>query len=63
MLERVKAAGLDEELAPATWLDDTIGVLFQALEKQGLADNTLVIFMQDNGHHGGKGSVYLNLWA
>jgi len=58
VLDRVKAAGLDEELAPATWLDDTIGVIFQTLEKQGLADNTLVIFMQDNGHHGGKGSCY-----
>jgi len=58
VLERVRKAGLDEELAPATWLDDTIGVLFQRLEKWGVADNTLVIFMQDNGHHGGKGSVY-----
>jgi len=58
VLERVKAAGLDEELAPATWLDDTIGVLFQSLEKWGLAENTLVVFMQDNGHHGGKGSCY-----
>ncbi len=58
VLARVQAAGLDEELAPATWLDDTIGVLLQTLEKHNLADNTLVIFMQDNGHHGGKGSVY-----
>jgi len=58
VLERVKKAGLAEELAPATWLDDSIGALFQGLEKAGVADNTLVIFMQDNGHHGGKGSCY-----
>ncbi len=69
VFERVKAAGLDEELAPATWLDDTIGVLLAKLEKLGIADNTLVIFMQDNGHHGGKGSVYeggadvLGMWT
>ncbi len=58
VLERVHQAGLDEELAPTTWLDDSIGALFHGLEKAGVADNTLVIFMQDNGHHGGKGSCY-----
>ena len=30
--------------------DDTVGQVLQALEKNGVADNTLVIFTADNGH-------------
>ncbi len=32
-------------------LDDSIGLLFEELEAQGIADNTLVIFTSDNGPH------------
>ncbi len=40
--------------------DDELGMVLNTLEQRGLADNTLVIFMGDNGHafpHG-KGSLY-----
>ena len=40
--------------------DDKLGMVLATLEKRGLAENTLVIFMGDNGHafpHG-KGSLY-----
>ncbi|VGO14036.1 Arylsulfatase [Pontiella desulfatans] len=30
-------------------LDDSIGAMFQALEKTGQADNTVIVFMSDNG--------------
>ncbi len=40
--------------------DDELGMVLNVLDKRGLANNTLVIFMGDNGHafpHG-KGSLY-----
>ncbi|MBM3761546.1 MAG: sulfatase [Acidobacteria bacterium] len=46
-----------DEIARA---DDELGMVLGVLEKRGLAENTLVIFMGDNGHafpHG-KGSLY-----
>ncbi len=52
-----------------TNIDDNMGRLLDHLEAQGIADNTLVIFMTDNGpttrlYHAGlrdqKGSVYEN---
>ncbi len=58
VLKRVAEAGLDEKLAPATWLDDSVGALLNKLDELKIAGNTLVMFMQDNGHHGGKGSCY-----
>jgi arylsulfatase A len=39
------------------YLDSRIGKIFQALEKQGLMDNTLIIFTSDNG-----GMVSGNCW-
>jgi arylsulfatase A len=35
-------------------LDWSVGQIFQALEKQGLAENTIVIFTADNGHAPGS---------
>lgn len=36
-------------LAMCEWTDDTIGELLEGLEERGLADNTLVLFVVDNG--------------
>ena len=57
--ERLQAAGLpvSSQQVGALLLDDQIGALRAALERLGLADNTLLIFTQDNGQIG-KGSVY-----
>jgi len=38
-----------------TVLDDYVGAVLDALEEQGLAENTLVIFTSDNGPHGEGG--------
>ncbi len=58
VLKRVKDAGLDEDLAPATWFDDSVGALLKRLKELKIVNNTLIIFTQDNGHHGGKVSNY-----
>ncbi|MEN8734024.1 MAG: sulfatase [Lentimonas sp.] len=39
-----------------TELDHSVGLVFQALRDNGLDENTLVVFLADNGHHGKVGS-------
>ncbi len=40
-------------MAAITYMDEAIGQILQLLNEHGLADNTLVVFLSDNG--GGKG--------
>lgn len=47
--ERLKAAGLPEETAYCTWLDDAVGSLLDKIESLGLKKDTLVIFSSDHG--------------
>lgn len=47
--ERLKAAGLPEETAYCTWLDDAVGALLDKIESLGLKEDTLVIFTSDHG--------------
>ena len=51
--EPFRAMGLDERTvgyyANISWLDDTIGELMELLEKSGKADNTVIMFIVDNG--------------
>jgi len=58
IFERVKAAGLHEGAAPATWLDDSIGAILKKLEELKLTEDTFIIYFNDHGHEGGKGSLY-----
>lgn len=59
VLDRVKAAGLPEEAAAATWLDDGIGALMKKLEELGIADDTLIIYFDDHGMESrAKGTCY-----
>ncbi len=58
VLERAKAAGIEERLAPATWLDDGIGAVLNRIDELGLAEDTLVVFLNDHGVEQGKGSCY-----
>lgn len=55
--DRFTAMGLEPKPA-ATWamcenIDDNVGRIFQTLEKSGLAENTIVLFLTDNGGIGG----------
>lgn len=59
VLRRVKAAGLPEEAAAATWLDDGVGAVREALERNGIADNTMIIYFNDHGmEYSSKGTCY-----
>lgn len=67
LLEKYLAAGRPRALAAyyamCEWLDETCGDLLDYLEKKGVADQTLVIFVADNGwtqgaqRHGAFGSA------
>ena len=60
VFDRVRKAGLDEkESAALLWLDDMVGAILKTLDYLKLRDNTMVVFMQDNGHRReGKNTVY-----
>lgn len=57
VLKRVKEAGLTEEEAGYTSMDDSVGVLLDKLDELGIADNTIFVFVSDHGSNG-KGSVF-----
>jgi len=42
------------------YMDEEVGMLFRELEEKGLADNTVVIFIGDNGRCNIKGKGYLH---
>ncbi len=48
-----KRAKRQRYMAAVTYMDEAIGQMLDALEEQGQADNTLVIFFSDNGGGGG----------
>jgi arylsulfatase A-like enzyme len=56
--ERMKKAGIPENMGHATWLDDGIAALLKNLEASGKLDNTVIIFFSDNTTMGGKGTCY-----
>jgi len=55
--ERLKAAGIDERNAMATWMDDAVGAILKAVGQYGLTRNTIVLFISDNPTRG-KNSCY-----
>jgi arylsulfatase A-like enzyme len=46
-------------MAAVTYMDEAIGQMLDALEEQGQADNTIVIFYSDNGGGGGSDNTPL----
>ncbi|WP_397447586.1 sulfatase [Polaribacter sp. R77954] len=56
--QRIKAAGLEgKNKENILWLDDAVGALFNQLEKEGVLDNTIVVFFNDHGQDF-KGTLY-----
>jgi arylsulfatase A-like enzyme len=53
LLEKYQAEGRPEAIAKyyamVEWFDETVGDLLGFIEKRGDADNTIVIYLQDNG--------------
>ena len=58
VLARARKAGVPDHLAPATWLDDGIGAVLARIRELGLDEDTLVLFFNDHGVEGAKGSCY-----
>ncbi|MEM0964965.1 MAG: sulfatase-like hydrolase/transferase [Verrucomicrobiota bacterium] len=59
VLERTEAAGIPNRNKAATWLDDGIGAILAKIEELGLAEDTLVIYFNDNGmEYNSKGTNY-----
>lgn len=56
--ERLKKAGVAQNMGHATWLDDGIAAVVQKLADLGKLDNTVIIFFSDNATLGGKGTCY-----
>lgn len=57
VLRRTRAAGVPDENAMATRMDDYVGAVLDKLDALGLRENTLVIFTSDHGNRG-KNSCY-----
>ncbi len=60
--DKYKARGLDNKPAAIYGLvqniDENVGRLLKQLDKLGIADNTIVIFLSDNGAEGPQGSRF-----
>lgn len=56
--KRIKEAGYEgKNRENILWLDDAVGALFSKLEKEGVLDNTIVVFFNDHGQDF-KGTLY-----
>lgn len=56
--KRIKEAGLEgKKRENLLWLDAAVGALFKKLEKEGVLDNTIVVFFNDHGQNF-KGTLY-----
>jgi arylsulfatase A-like enzyme len=49
VMQRIRKAGLSENEAGYLWMDDSLGMLLDRLDKHGIADNTIVLFLADHG--------------
>ena len=60
VLRRATEAGIEnKDLQAATWLDDVVGTVQAKLASLDLADNTMIIYFNDNStDDSGKGSCY-----
>jgi arylsulfatase A-like enzyme len=50
--DNVKQAGLEPDSVGFTWMDATVGALLHQLDRLGIADNTLFVFVSDHGTTG-----------
>jgi len=55
---RLKAKNLELSKGDIVWIDDNIGALLKKLEKKGILDNTIIVYVSDHGVESGKTTVY-----
>ena len=58
VLERTRSAGITDENAPLTWLDDGIGAVLDRLEEYGLLEHTIIVFASDHQSPRAKMTCY-----
>jgi len=58
MTDAQRRQALQAYYASISFLDAQVGRVLDALEKQGLADDTIVVFMSDHGYHMGEHGLY-----
>jgi len=56
VMKRLRKANLSSEEAGYLWIDDSLGAILNTLEKFGLTENTLILFVADHGSTN-KGSL------
>ncbi|MEO1981482.1 MAG: sulfatase-like hydrolase/transferase [Fuerstiella sp.] len=49
---QVKDAGYEQNTVGFTWMDATVGAMLEQLDRLGIADNTLFVFVSDHGTEG-----------
>ncbi len=49
VMRRIAEAGLTEMEAGYLWMDDSLGLLLDRLDRHGIAENTIVLFLADHG--------------
>ncbi len=52
LMAKMKERGVDPRQFCSTWIDASIGSILDALERQGIADNTLVLVLSDHQSRG-----------
>ena len=52
LCKQVDEVGLDRSVYGFTWMDATVGAMLDKLDKLGIADNTLFVFVTDHGTKG-----------
>jgi len=57
VLHRTQEAGLADETAPVSWLDDGIGAVLNKLDELNISDDTIIVFSSDH-QSPGKMSCY-----
>jgi hypothetical protein len=50
--QQVEDAGFDAGTVGFTWMDATVGAMLEQLDRLGIADNTLFVFVSDHGTEG-----------
>jgi arylsulfatase A-like enzyme len=55
---RLEEAGVDPARGDMLWLDDSVGALLAALERQGVLGDTVIFYFNDHGVETGKGTLY-----
>jgi iduronate 2-sulfatase len=58
MTDAQRRQALQAYYASISFLDAQVGRVLDALEKQGLADDTIVVFTSDHGYHMGEHGLY-----